>query len=133
MNIKDEVYSDFKSSLNSVNFNGYNPQSPEFLNSLFTGLMWKLLCDTEDIKPKEKSIEPDENKSDDIIEEINGAKKYLSIYFETNDEQFKQMASDELKHANILLKKAYSKLPSGDEKEKLKNYENIINDISSKI
>ena len=43
------------------------------------------------------------------------------------------MASDELKHANILLKKAYSKLPSGDEKEKLKNYENIINDISSKI
>lgn len=80
-----------------------------------------------------KRMTPDENKSDDIIEEINGAKKYLSIYFETNDEQFKQMASDELKHANILLKKAYSKLPSGDEKEKLKNYENIINDISSKI
>ena len=85
------------------------------------------------LNQKEKSIKPDENKSDDIIEEINGAKKYLSIYFETNDEQFKQMASDELKHANILLKKAYSKLPSGDEKEKLKNYENIINDISSKI
>lgn len=58
----------------------------------------------------EKSMEVDEDKSDDIIEEINGAKKYLSIYLETNDEQFRQMASDELKHANILLKKSIFKI-----------------------
>ena len=40
------------------------------------------------------------------------------------------MANDELKHANLLIKKAYSKLPSGEEKMKLKSYEDEIKVIS---
>ena len=40
------------------------------------------------------------------------------------------MANDELKHANLLIKKVYSKLPSGEEKMKLKSYEDEIKVIS---
>lgn len=47
-----------------------------------------------------------------------------------NETQLKEMASDELKHANLLIKKAYSKLPSGEEKMKLKSYEDEIKVIS---
>ena len=67
---------------------------------------------------------------DDIDEEINGAKKYLQKYSETGDSNYKEMSGDELKHATILIKKAYSKLPSGDEKIKLKSYEDEIKKIS---
>lgn len=49
-------------------------------------------------------------------EEIMGAKKYLQKYHETSDSIFKEMSNDELKHAEILIKKAYSKLPNNEEK-----------------
>ena len=59
-------------------------------------------------------------EKDEISEELAGAKKYLQKYLDSNDSIFQQMANDELKHAEILIKKAYSKLPNTEEKTKLK-------------
>ena len=66
-------------------------------------------------------------------EELASAKKYLQKYLDSNDIVFQQMANDELKHAEILIKKAYSKLPNAEEKTKLKYYEDEISQIKSNI
>ena len=43
------------------------------------------------------------------------------------------MSKDELKHAEVLIKKAYSKLPNSEEKMKLKSYEDEIKAISNQM
>jgi hypothetical protein len=123
--IKNEVLNDFKTALKSVDFSSYNPNSSEFLTALNLGLMWNILCEMND--DSESTPTTSDHKSVDTIdEEISGAKKYLQKFSETQDSVFKEMANDELKHASILIKKAYSKLPSGEEKMKLKSYEDEI-------
>lgn len=127
--IKNEVLNDFKTALKSIDFSSYNPNSSEFLTALNLGLMWNILCEMSD--DAESTPTASDHKSvDEIDEELNGAKKYLQKYSETQDSTYKEMASDELKHANFLIKKAYSKLPSGEEKMKLKSYEDEIKVIS---
>lgn len=125
----DEVLNDFKTALKNIDFSSYNPNSSEFLTALNLGLMWNILCEMNDCG--ESSTPISEHKSvDDIDEELSGAKKYLQKYSETQDSTYREMASDELKHANFLIKKAYSKLPSGEEKMKLKSYEDEVKTIS---
>lgn len=126
--IKNEVLNDFKTALKSVDFRSYNPNSSEFLTALNLGLMWNILCEmSDDESPAHAS---DHKSVNEIDEELSGAKKYLQKFSETQDSTYKEMASDELKHANFLIKKAYSKLPSGEEKMKLKSYEDEIKMIS---
>lgn len=127
--IKDEVLNDFKTALKSIDFSSYNPNSSEFLTALNLGLMWNILCEMSD-DAESTPTASDHKSADEIDEELNGAKKYLQKYSETQDSTYKEMASDELKHANFLIKKAYSKLPSGEEKMKLKSYEDEIKVIS---
>ena len=127
--IKNEVLNDFKTVLKNVDFSSYNPNSSEFLTALNLGLMWNILNEMSECG--ESPAPASEHKSvDDIDEELSGARKYLQKYSETQDSTYKEMASDELKHANLLIKKAYSKLPSGEEKMKLKSYEDDIKVIS---
>lgn len=128
--IKDEVLNDFKTALKSVDFSSYNPNSSEFLTALNLGLMWNILCEMNDDGGESTPTTFDHKSVDSIDEEISGAKKYLQKFSETQDSVFKEMANDELKHASILIKKAYSKLPSGEEKMKLKSYEDEIKMIS---
>lgn len=113
----DEVLADFQTAISEVDFSRYNPFSAEFDKALRIGLMWQLLCMTE------------APESDEIAEEISGAKKYMQKYAETGDMSFKEMSEDEMKHAGILIKKAYSRLPSGEEKTRLKVYENEIEEL----
>lgn len=128
-NIKNEVLNDFNIALKSIDFNSYNPSSSEFLTALNLGLMWNILNEMSECG--ESPAPALEHKSvDDVDEELSGARKYLQKYSETQDSTYKEMASDELKHANFLIKKAYSKLPSGEEKMKLKSYEDEIKMIS---
>ena len=125
----DEVLNDFKTALKNIDFSSYNPNSSEFLTALNLGLMWNILCEMNDCGESPAPIS--EHKSvDDIDEELSGAKKYLQKYSETQDSTYREMASDELKHANFLIKKAHSKLPSGEEKMKLKSYEDEVKAIS---
>ena len=128
--IKDEVFNDFKIALDKIDFTNYNPNSIEFVTAMNLGLMWNILNEMMECgeTPEIRTVEY--KSADDIDEEINGAKKYLQKYSETGDSNYKEMAGDELKHATILIKKAYSKLPSGDEKIKLKSYEDEIKKIS---
>ena len=124
-NIKCELKKDFQELLENIDFNSYNPSSQEFKNALNIGLMLHIIPDEVE---KNNGIEKDE-----ISEELAGAKKYLQKYLDSNDSIFQQMANDELKHAEILIKKAYSKLPNSEEKTKLKSYEDEISQIKSNI
>ena len=127
-NIKCELKKDFQELLENIDFNSYNPNSQEFKNALNIGLMLHIIPDEVEKHNEIENIEKDE-----ISEELAGAKKYLQKYLDSNDIVFQQMANDELKHAEILIKKAYSKLPNSEEKTKLKSYEDEINQIKSNI
>ena len=127
-NIKCELKKDFQELLENIDFNSYNPNSQEFKNALNIGLMLHIIPDEVEKHNEIENIEKDE-----ISEELAGAKKYLQKYLDSNDSIFQQMANDELKHAEILIKKAYSKLPNAEEKTKLKSYEDEINQIKSNI
>ena len=127
-NIKCELKKDFQELLENIDFNSYNPNSQEFKNALNIGLMLHIIPDEVEKHNEIENIEKDE-----ISEELAGAKKYLQKYIDSNDSIFQQMANDELKHAEILIKKAYSKLPNAEEKTKLKSYEDEINQIKSNI
>ena len=130
-NIRCELKKDFEELLENIDFNSYNPNSSEFQTALRIGLMLHIL--PQDMKTEEKSMKIETVEKDDISEEIMGAKKYLQKYYETSDSIFKEMSNDELKHAEILIKKAYSKLPNNEEKTRLKNYEDEIKEIKSHI
>lgn len=127
-NIKCELKKDFQELLGNIDFNSYNPNSQEFKNALNIGLMLHIIPDEIEKHNEIENIEKDE-----ISEELADAKKYLQKYLDSNDSIFQQMANDELKHAEILIKKAYSKLPNAEEKTKLKSYEDEINQIKSNI
>lgn len=127
-NIKCELKKDFQELLGNIDFNSYNPNSQEFKNALNIGLMLHIIPDEVEKHNEIENIEKDE-----ISEELADAKKYLQKYLDSNDSIFQQMANDELKHAEILIKKAYSKLPNAEEKTKLKSYEDEINQIKSNI
>ena len=127
-NIKCELKKDFQELLENIDFNSYNPNSQEFKNALNIGLMLHIIPDEVEKHNEIENIEKDE-----IYEELAGAKKYLQKYLDSNDIVFQQMANDELKHAEILIKKAYSKLPNAEEKTKLKYYEDEISQIKSNI
>ena len=127
-NIKRELKKDCQELLENIDFNSYNPNSQEFKNALNIGLMLHIIPDKVEKHNEIENIEKDE-----ISEELADAKKYLQKYLDSNDIDFQQMANDELKHAEILIKKAYSKLPNAEEKTKLKYYEDEISQIKSNI
>lgn len=129
--IRCELKKDFEELLENIDFNSYNPNSSEFQTALRIGLMLHIL--PQDMKMEEKSMKIETAEKDDISDEIMGAKKYLQKYHETSDSIFKEMSNDELKHAEILIKKAYSKLPNNEEKIRLKNYEDEIKEIKSHL
>ena len=128
-NIKCELKKDVQELLGNIDFNSYNPNSQEFKNALNIGLMLHIIPDEIEKHNEIENIE----KHNEISEELADAKKYLQKYLDSNDSIFQQMSNDELKHAEILIKKAYSKLPNAEEKTKLKSYEDEISQIKSNI
>lgn len=129
----NEVLSDFTNSLKDIDFSSYNPNSPEFQSALNVGLMWHLLQEIGEEKIENKIVPKMETEKDEISDELYGAKKYFQKYMDSGDVAYKEMAKDELKHAEILIKKANAKLPSGEEKARLKEYELELKEISEKI
>lgn len=128
-----EVLGDFKNSLAGIDFNSYNPNSPEFISALNVGLMWHLLQEIGGDKIENKVVSMESEEKDEISDELHGAKKYFQKFMDSNDSIFKEMAKDELKHAEILIKKANAKLPSGEEKVRLKEYEMELKEISEQV
>lgn len=130
-NIECELRKDFDEMLEKINFDSYNPNSLDFLNALKIGLMIHVLKN-EDKKTSINDTIYNEGYPD-IADELFDAKKYLQKYIDTSDSVYKNMAFEELKHAEILIKKANSKLPNSEEKAKLKNYEDKIKEIKTHI
>lgn len=130
--IKCEVMKDFKDSLSKIDFSSYNPKSSEFETALFTGLMWLVLNETSEGN-ETVVMAHEEEPVDEISDEIYGAKKYLQRYIDTSDDNFKSMASDELKHASYLIKRAYNKPIGSEERSKLKKYESDIAQVNEQI
>ena len=86
-----ELTNDFKQALSEIDFKKYDPYSRTFMKPLFIGQLLLAM----------KSV----NADDDVEEELDGAETYINKYLATNDNAYKEMASDELKHAGILIKK----------------------------
>ena len=124
MGTKDELMRDFNEGLSKIDFYNYNPMSQEFGVPLFVGLMMMVMDKYEDKQNK---------SNDEIGEEIYGSKKYLQRYLDTNDEMFKSMSEDELKHARYLIKMAYNEPVSNEEKMGLDKYESMIQQVESQI
>lgn len=125
---ENEVLNDFKASLEKVDFGSYDPSSAEFQQALDLGLMWFLLMTMAGI------IKPSEAKSgDEIGEEILLAKRLFQKSIDTGDSDYKDMALKELDMAETLVKKAMARLPSGEERSKLKGYEASIAEIRGQV
>ena len=99
--ILNELKKDFDNELKKIDFKAYDPYSRPFMNALFIGQMFMCM----------KTLE-----EDDVEEELDGARKYFEMYGETGDSTYKDMASDELRHAGNLIKMHLAK--STDEKQK---------------
>lgn len=120
-----EVMEDFKKALKKIDFEkGYNPESSEFNRALNIGLMWRLLYKISSFS---------ESDGDIVADVIRISKVYLQKYIDTSDSSFKDMAGDMVRHATILVKKANARLPSAEEKKKLRNYEAEINEVMAQI
>ena len=132
-NNADEVLNDFKDAVERIDFAAYNPDTSEFDRALRIGLMWHLLCENGECNSECAEVVKEAESVDEIQDEIFGAKKYFQKYLDTQDVSFLDMAKDELRHGSILLKKANARLPSGDEKKKLKSYEAEIAEISEQL
>lgn len=92
-----EVLEDFRKALAKIDFNEYNPKSEDYKCAMFIGLMWLLL----------KHLGEEEGGhewADDIMEEMEGARKYIDLLKSTGNEMYRSMAHDELHHAELLVK-----------------------------
>lgn len=116
-----ELTNDFKEAVSKIDFKNYDPYSKTFMKPLFIGQLLLAM----------KSVESD----DDVEEELDGAETYLNKYLTTGDSSYKEMASDELKHAGILIKKHLVNA-NDTMKNKLASYEkerqNMYKRIASK-
>ena len=105
-----ELEKDFKELLSCIDFNHYDPYSKLFMRALFVGQMYLAVKEMPEM-------------DSDIEEELNGAKTYYHLFKQTDDNTYKDMASDELRHAGILIKKYLAKATDSKERDLINEYE----------
>lgn len=129
---KEVVKGDFIESLNRINFSeAYNPLSSDYDKALRLGLMWMLMCKMggdEDAAGKVADV-----PADDISALISSAKRLLQKSIDTGDSSYREMAEESLKIAGNLVKKAYARLPAGEEKARLKSNETEISELYAQM
>lgn len=126
----EEVLKDLKTSLEKIDFEGgYNPESKEFGQALNLGLMWLVLRKMA----KAEGNVPEAKADDEIAETLHLSKVFLQKFIDTSDSSFREMAENMVRYAGMLLKKANARLPSGDEKKRLKAYESELGEISGQL
>lgn len=126
--MEEEFLNDFVTAVKQINFKNYNPSSNEFISTVMTGLMWHLVNETREQKTKIMGEQHDE-----IKDELMGAEKYWQKFIETNDSTYKQMANDEIRHADFLIKKQYNNVSDEKEKQKLNTYSEWQKQIISRL
>ena len=104
MEMLEELEKDYHTLVSRINFKDYDPLDPNFMKASVVGLMWlvgnKLMCN-------------------DVEEELDGAEKYFRLYEETGDAAYKTMATDELRHAETLIKKHLANVSDSEVREVL--------------
>lgn len=129
---KDVVRDDFVESLDRIDFSeAYNPLSSDYDKALRLGLMWMLMCKMggeEGAAGKVADV-----PADDISTLISSAKRLLQKSIDTGDSSYKGMAEESLKIAGNLVKKAYARLPAGEEKARLKSNETEISELYAQM
>lgn len=123
--MQEELAHDFETLLSKINPEGYNPNSQDFRNALMTGAMMFLLNRGKDAKTAS-------SKHDEIKEEMEDAEKYYNRYKATNDAMFRQMAQDELRHADYVLRQRMLTPMTEEEKEKFTKYGEWIKSYMAK-
>ena len=113
----EELEKDFLEALSKIDFKKYDPYSRTFMTPLFIGMLLTAMKMAED----------------DVEEELKGAESYYETFLETGDSDFKGMASDELRHAGILIKKHLAKNPDSEKREKLNALEKRRQDMMKMI
>lgn len=122
---KEIAKSDFLEALGKIDFEkAYDPFAKEYQTALNLGLMALVLVSLAGISGSEGSPE-----AESIESVLADAKKSLQRYIETGDMSFKKASDDWLDRAEAMIRKAYSRLPSGDEKARLKALENEVGQI----
>ena len=119
----DVLKEDFKDALSKIDFEKeYDPYDRAFMKALFLGQMWLAA----------KWLESD----DDVDDELDGARKYWRMFLQTNDQSYKEMAMDELRHAGILIKKRLANATDAKKKSWLdaleKERQEMLKAVSSK-
>jgi hypothetical protein len=76
---------------------------------------------------------PAAKADDEIAETLHLSKVFLQKFIDTSDSSFREMAENMVRYAGMLLKKANARLPSGDEKKRLKAYESELGEISGQL
>lgn len=113
-----ELEKDLKEALSHIDFKEYDPYSKPFMKALFIGQMLSILKCLGD---------------DDVEEELDGAETYFKLYEDTGDSTYKGMASDELRHADILIKKHLAKTSDSEKREILNEHEKRRQEMLKKI
>lgn len=122
---KEIAKSDFLEALGKIDFEkAYDPFAKEYQTALNLGLMALVLVSLAGISGSEGSSE-----AESIESVLADAKKSLQRYIETGDMSFKKASDDWLDRAEAMIRKAYSRLPNGDEKARLKALENEVGQI----
>ena len=69
----------------------------------------------------------------DIVAELHDAEKYYNRYVETKDSNFKQLAKDELRHADYFIKLVRSKTLDPAKQEEIQRYTDKYNELLNKL
>lgn len=122
---KEIALADFREALEKIDFEkAYDPFSKEYQTALNLGIMALLLGNLYLLIKKQ-----DAKEEESIGDVVADAKRDLQKFIETGDMSFKKASDEGLSRAEALIRKAYARLPSGDEKARLKALENEVGQI----
>lgn len=128
---ESELLKDFKDAVSKINFESYNPNSPEFASALAIGKMWRLVHKLNECGACKKALSG-EAETDEIAEKIAAAKRHLQRFLNTDNDTYRQMSKDELAHADALIK---IEMPGADATrvQKLRRYADDIKAVAAQM
>lgn len=116
---------DFKALLSKVSKN-YNPANLTALANVGVLLLATMKLSHEDEKEEEEA-------RDDIRDELMGAEKYYKRWQETANLSYKQLAKDELRHADFFIKHARMMTQDATQQDKLQSYIEWYDTLSARL
>lgn len=124
----EELENDFSNIFDTINFSNYNPSSTQVQQMINIGLIWMLASEI-----KHEKDEHSDSVKDHIQDELMSAEEYYEKWENSKDPTLKQMAKDELRHADYFIKQARMMAKNVEQQAKLQKYINWYNGIVERI